>query len=96
MFVTLVMNIIHVILDYIFIFGPFGLPILGVKGVAISTTVSKILGLIVMLYILFIKVERNLKFRHLNSSKKVVIDLLRIGIPTAGEQLSYNISQLSF
>lgn len=96
MFVTLVMNIIHVILDYIFIFGPFGLPILGVRGVAISTNISKILGLIVMLYVVFRNVERGISINHLKSfPKKIVTDLLKIGIPTAGEQLSYNISQLT-
>ncbi|GIM27878.1 putative transporter YisQ [Clostridium polyendosporum] len=96
MFVTLVMNIIHVILDYLFIFGPFGLPVLGVSGVAISTNISKILGLIVMLYVVFRNVERGISIRHLRSfPKKIVTDLLKIGIPTAGEQLSYNISQLT-
>jgi putative MATE family efflux protein len=95
MFVTLVMNIIHVILDYIFIFGPFGLPILGVRGVAISTNISKLLGLIVMLYVVFRNVERGISIKHLKSfPKKIVTDLLKIGIPTAGEQLSYNTSQL--
>lgn len=95
MYVTLIMNIIHVILDYIFIFGPFGLPVLGVTGVAVATNISKILGLIVMLYVVFVKVERKLSISHLNSSKKVVTDLLKIGVPTAGEQLSYNFSQIT-
>ncbi|MBC2579515.1 MATE family efflux transporter [Clostridium sp. DJ247] len=95
MFVTLIMNIIHVILDYIFIFGAFGLPVLGVSGVAISTNISKILGLIVMLYVVFRNVERGISIKHIKSfPKKVLTDLLKIGIPTAGEQLSYNISQL--
>lgn len=95
MYVTLGMNIIHVILDYIFIFGPFGLPILGVKGVAVSTNISKFLGLAVMLYILLTKVERNLSFKYLRPFPKDILrDLLKIGIPTAGEQLSYNMSQL--
>lgn len=95
MYVTIGMNIIHIILDYIFIFGPFGLPVLGVRGVAISTNICKFLGLIVMLYILFKKVEKNLSFKFLFPFPKDVLkDLLKIGIPTAGEQLSYNISQL--
>lgn len=95
MFVTLIMNVIHVILDYIFIFGPFGLPILGVRGVAIATNISKILGLIVMLYVVFRNVERGISIKYLKSfPKKILMDLFKIGIPTAGEQLSYNVSQL--
>lgn len=95
MYVTLGMNILHVILDYAFIFGPFGIPVLGVKGVAISTNICKLLGLAVMLYILLTRVEKKLTLSHIRPFPKDVLkDLLKIGIPTAGEQLSYNLSQI--
>lgn len=95
MLVALIINIIHVILDYIFIFGPLGLPVLGVAGVAISTNVSRIIGLIVMLYVVFRKVERGINIKYIKSfPKKILTDLLKIGVPAAGEQLSYNVSQL--
>lgn len=95
MYVTIAMNIIHVVLDYAFIFGPFGIPVLGVKGVALSTNICKFLALLVMLYVLFKKIEKNLSFKYLFPFPKDVLrDLLKIGIPTAGEQLSYNVSQL--
>ena len=95
MYVTIAMNIIHVVLDYAFIFGPFGIPVLGVKGVALSTNICKFLGLLVMLYVLFKKIEKNLSIKYLFPFPKDVLkDLLKIGIPTAGEQLSYNVSQL--
>jgi putative MATE family efflux protein len=96
MYVTLTMNIIHVILDYAFIFGPFGIPVLGVKGVAISTNICKLLALIAMIYILVTKVEKNLTIKYLTPFPKDILrDLLKIGIPTAGEQLSYNVSQIA-
>lgn len=96
MFVTLGMNIIHVLLDYLFIFGPFGLPVLGVMGVAISTNICKLLGLIVMLVILFKNVEKSFSLSHFSPfPRKIVKDLLKIGVPAAGEQLSYNLSQLT-
>lgn len=95
MYVTLGMNIFHVILDYMFIFGPLGIPVLGVKGVAISTNVCKLAALVVMIYILLTKVEKNLSVKHLFPFPKSILrDLLKIGIPAAGEQLSYNMSQL--
>ncbi|MEQ8154635.1 MAG: MATE family efflux transporter [Clostridiaceae bacterium] len=96
MLITLLMNIIHVILDYMFIFGPFGIPVLGVRGVAFSTNVCKVLGLIIILYIVFKKVDRNISIKLLNPFPgKIVSNLMKIGIPTAGEQLSYNLSQLT-
>ncbi|MBL4931278.1 MATE family efflux transporter [Clostridium paridis] len=95
MLVTLGINIVHVILDYIFIFGPLGLPVLGVRGVAISTNISKLLGLIIMLYVVFKNVEHGISIKNITPfPKNIVKDLLKIGIPTAGEHFSYNLSQL--
>lgn len=95
MFVTLGMNAINLIGDYCAIFGPFGLPVLGVKGVAISTTFSKLVGLMVMIVILKKVVDRKFTFKCLKPfPTEILSNLLKIGIPTAGEQLSYNLSQL--
>ncbi|EOD00595.1 MATE family efflux transporter [Caldisalinibacter kiritimatiensis] len=95
MYVTIGSNIINVIGNYMFIFGPFGIPALGAKGVAISTTFSRFIALIVMLYIINTKLELKTSFRNMNKYPKDTIKkLLKIGIPTAGEQLSYNTSQI--
>ncbi|MDD7795272.1 MATE family efflux transporter [Clostridium sp. 'White wine YQ'] len=95
MLVTLGINIVHVILDYIFIFGPLNLPVLGVRGVAISTNISKLLGLIIMLYVVFKNVGHGISIKNITPfPKNIVRDLLKIGIPTAGEHFSYNLSQL--
>jgi putative MATE family efflux protein len=95
MYVTLGMNILNIIGDYLFLYGPFGIPVLGVTGVALSTTFSRLLGLIVMFTILRKRVEGGLPFRCLlNMPKDAVRSILRIGIPAAGEVLSYNASQI--
>lgn len=95
MYVTIGMNILNVIGNYLFIFGPFDFPVLGVKGVAISTTVSRLIGLIVIFSLLLkrtkmpfsLSVLRSLPFHHIR-------DLLKIGIPSAGEHLAYNTAQM--
>ncbi|WP_233143916.1 MATE family efflux transporter [Lottiidibacillus patelloidae] len=95
MYVTIGMNILNVIGNYIFIFGPFGLPVLGVDGVAISTVISRLLGFIVVLIILQKRVKGSLSLKVLFSFPMHHIrNLLKIGIPSAGEQLSYNTSQM--
>lgn len=95
MYITLGMNLINAIGDYAFIYGPFGIPKLGVKGVAMATTFSKLIGLIIVAILLVKKVEKNLSLKYLNPfPKKILKDLLKIGMPTAGEQLMYNTSQL--
>ncbi len=95
MYLTIGMNLINIIGNYLFIFGPFGIPVLGVQGVAISTIVSRFIGLLVILYILKQRVHFTLNFKQLfKLPAHHIKKLLYIGVPTAGEQLSYNTSQM--
>lgn len=94
MFVVLGMNLINIIGDYIFIFGPLGLPILGVKGVALATVFSKFIGLILMSIFLFRNIGSTFKLKSIMPFPKHILkSLLKVGIPSAGEQISYNFSQ---
>nr|WP_089741409.1 MATE family efflux transporter [Gracilibacillus ureilyticus] len=95
MYVTIGMNILNVIGNYLFIFGPFGFPVLGVEGVAYSTIISRIIGFIVITFVLIYRSEKKLPFTSFYRYERThVTDLLRIGVPSAGEQLSYNTSQM--
>ena len=95
MYVTIGMNILNVIGNYLFIFGPFGIPVLGVEGVAISTVTSRALGLIVITILLFKRIEEPLPFKKMfRLPISHLKNLLKIGIPSAGEHLSYNTSQI--
>jgi len=96
MYVTVGMNLLDVIGNFLFIFGPFGIPILGVFGVAITTTISKAIGLIVILAILIKRVEHPLPFsKVLRLPAGHLQRLFRIGVPSAAELLSYHTSQLA-
>ena len=53
MYLAIVMNVVNIVGNYVFLFGPFGLPILGVKGVAISTVASRLIAVGIMLFVLF-------------------------------------------
>ncbi|MDL4842879.1 MATE family efflux transporter [Aquibacillus rhizosphaerae] len=95
MYVTIAMNIVNVVGNYFVIFGPFGFPILGVEGVAYSTMISRFLGFVALLLILIKRSNKQLPFTSFFKYKKEhVKDLLGIGVPSAGEQLSYNGSQM--
>lgn len=92
--VTIGMNIINVIGDAIFIYGLFGAPVLGVTGVAIATTASRMLALCVLLIILFkyyIDLS-DLKLLLLKPIEEIKM-LLKIGVPAAMENMSYSVSQ---
>ncbi|MBC5635529.1 MULTISPECIES: MATE family efflux transporter [Ornithinibacillus] len=95
MVVTIIMNIINVIGNYFVIFGPFGFPILGVEGVAYSTAISRFIGFIALVILLVKRTRGDLNFANLfRYEKNHVKSLLKIGVPSAGEQLSYNASQM--
>ncbi|SHF07749.1 MATE family efflux transporter [Clostridium fallax] len=96
MYITIGVNILNIIGDYALIFGKLGLPSLGVTGAALSTAISKIVALIIAIYILFKYIDKNLK---INLIKPFPVDilkqLLKIGVPSAGEQIAYNTSQIA-
>ena len=95
MFVTLGMNILNTALDVIFVLGLFGFPKLGVLGVAIATTFSRIVGTVVLAVVLFKKVEKSSIFKLLKPfPKEDVKNIIRIGVPSAFETFLYNISQV--
>ncbi len=95
MFVTLGMNIMNTALDVIFVLGLFGLPKLGVLGVAIATTFSRIVGTIILAVVLFKKIEKPSIFKLLKPfPKDDVKNIVKIGVPSAFETFLYNISQV--
>lgn len=96
MYVTVGMNIINIFGNAVFIFGLFGLPVLGVTGVAISTIFSRLIGLIILSIILFKRVKPKLPVSYvfMKFPRVELKKILKIGIPSAGEHLSFNGSQL--
>ncbi|MBQ4129601.1 MAG: MATE family efflux transporter [Ruminococcus sp.] len=89
MYVTVGMNILNTVLDVILV------PKLGVVGVAVATTFSRVLGTIVLAVVLFTKVEKISIFKLLKPFPfGDTKDIIKIGVPSALESFLYNISQL--
>jgi len=94
MFITGIMNIVNIIGDAVFIFGWFGMPVLGVKGVALATTFSKICAVIAAFTFLVRSVLSVKMFNRLKEhSIHILKELFRIGFPAAMENMSYSLSQ---
>lgn len=95
MAVVLVMNVLNVFGNYLFIFGALGVPALGVAGVAITTAICRIGAMFAIFVILYKRLPVKIKFKHLiHLEKDYISKIMNIGAPAAGEQLSYNISQI--
>lgn len=91
MYVTVGMNILNTGLDILFV-AAFDM---GVTGVAIATSFSRVAGTAVLAVVLFKKVEKLSIFRLLKPFPlRDIGDILRIGVPGALETFLYNLSQL--
>ena len=89
MYVTVGMNVMNTLLDMLLV------PHMGVTGVAIATSVCRILGGIALAIILFRKVESISIFKLLVPfPKDKLFAILKIGVPSALETFLYNLSQL--
>lgn len=95
MIISLGMNVLNVGGNYMFLYGPLKTLGLGASGVAVSTTVSRSAGLIAAFVLFSLFIDGNISVKYLKPFPTDVLKtLLRLGIPTAGESISYNISQL--
>lgn len=94
MYINIAVNIFHILLNYIVLFGPLGMPILGVAGVGMASTISRLLGLAAFVYLLKKRIKEPLGLlKVFKLPKSHLKELLHIGLPAAGEQMSYNLSQ---
>ncbi len=96
--VNIIINILNVVGNYLFIFGKFGFPELGVNGAALATTLSRSFGGLVLLLITFssysvIKIKTKNFF---SLDMELIKRILRVGIPTALEESVRRLAQMLF
>ena len=58
---TIIANVVNIILNYIFLKVLFGLPVMGVKGSALATLISRIF-MLVLLYFVLLKNEKSRRY----------------------------------
>ena len=95
--VMMLVNGINVVVAAGLIYGPFGLPKLGVLGSAIGAACARAVGGFVVLGMLFRgRAGLRLRFRQMLPDPAMIRRLLRIGIPTGIEQLLFRLADMSF
>ncbi|HAJ9305216.1 TPA: MATE family efflux transporter [Listeria monocytogenes] len=96
--ITIIANVINIILDYILIFGIFNFAGLGILGAGIATTISRIVGVLLLLK----KINSDETKIHINILDKWNIDkdilksITKIGLPAAFEKLIMRFGQLVY
>lgn len=95
MYISLSVNMINIIGNWMFLYGPLKVLNLGVAGVAISTVTARILALITSLIIFYRLKIGNISIKVLRPfPTKILVKMLRIGVPSAGENMAYSFYQL--
>ena len=91
---SVVMNCLNVAGNAVLINGWLGMPRMGVAGAAVSTVLSKAVGLVLVVRLMWRKCDIRLSFRHLRPfPAETCRSLLSIALPSGTEALSYNVSQ---
>ncbi|MFX0549963.1 MATE family efflux transporter [Hathewaya histolytica] len=69
MFVSVIALVVNTVLNYALIFGKFGMPVMGVKGAALATLISRVIETSILIILIYSKSE------VLNAKIKELIDL---------------------
>lgn len=95
MYVSLGMNVVHIVLNYMLIFGKFGAPALGVEGAAWSSVISRGLALVVFFWLLYRVLDVKIVWRdYIALPFDYIRKIFKIGIPAALEQVLYQSCQI--
>jgi len=88
MIVSLIMNLITLFGNAIALFGWFGLPNHGLYGVALSTVTGRLVGVIILFFVLIKIAKVRILFKMLLVLPfKILKKILSVGLPSAGENL---------
>jgi putative MATE family efflux protein len=98
MYSGIMVNALNIILNYIFIYGEFGLPAMGLAGAAIGSTIATFADVIYYFTISMtkeIKTKYNL-FSNLNFNTEYIKSIIKISVPVSFQNISILVGFLSF
>ncbi|MDX5474302.1 MAG: MATE family efflux transporter, partial [Bacillaceae bacterium] len=96
--VSIWINVLHIFLDYIFIFGFLFIPSMGIIGAAIATVIVRLIG-VLLLWNHLRKSEAKIVMFNMNDlhlNKEIQINFLTMGGPAAAERLAMRIGQVLY
>ncbi|GAE44856.1 multi antimicrobial extrusion (MATE) family transporter [Mesobacillus boroniphilus JCM 21738] len=94
--VSIVINVINAVLDYVLIFGFLFIPEMGIVGAALATVFSRLIGSIALFY--YVNRTETLTFRrdYWSIDKTHLKELTTLGAPAAGERLVMRAGQIVY
>ncbi|MFY3792552.1 MATE family efflux transporter [Ureibacillus sp. MALMAid1270] len=95
--VTILINIINIILDYVLIFGFWFIPSLGIAGAAWATVIARLIGVIILFYhVKKSSVGSKINFTNWSWDKELQKELIQLGTPAMAERLAMRIGQVLY
>ncbi|MBB3109545.1 putative MATE family efflux protein [Paenibacillus phyllosphaerae] len=95
MVITIGMNVLHLLLNYVLIFGVGLFPAMGVEGSAISTVVSRAAALALSIVLLWRSFEPRMTRQDWFSwDRSLLKDIVGIGLPVSVTAMSWGFSQI--
>lgn len=93
--ISVMINVINVVGNWLFLYGPLKFLNFGVAGVALATATARIVALIVAIVFFYVKKIGRFGFKYLRPFPfKMLGNMIKIGLPSAGENMSYNLYQI--
>jgi len=96
MLVSLLTNVLNIFLNATLFFGWFGLPRMGLPGIALSTVLSFVFAWLMVMAIVRFKAGVRLEFSRamLPQMRAVLRPLMKISVPSAAEPANYTLQQI--
>ncbi|MBR6366365.1 MAG: MATE family efflux transporter [Lachnospiraceae bacterium] len=95
MYISVAINVINIVGNYLFLYGPLAFLNLGVAGVAISTAVARLVALTSAVIYFYCKKVGKIQLSKLRPFPgSLLLRMIRVGLPSAGENMSYTIYQM--
>ncbi len=88
--ISIIANLLNILFNYLLIYGVGNIPALGIKGAAISTVISILVGFILKLILIRFKLKT--RFVPLKINPQIIKLVTKLGAPSAFENFSYMIS----
>ncbi|MBR2568750.1 MAG: MATE family efflux transporter, partial [Paenibacillus sp.] len=94
--ISIVINIVNAVLDYVLIFGFLFIPGMGIVGAGLATVIARLVGCIALFY--YVNRTGTLSFRrdYWRLDKTHLMELTTLGAPAAGERLLMRVGQIVY
>lgn len=97
MLISVIVNLIHLLFDYLLIFGWDGFQGFGVPGAAYATVLARLIGVLLLWHFIHRSAIRFSWFQASKKSDRVIrLDIIRLSLPAAAERLIMRLGQVVY